>query len=276
VQAGTTTSNIASLAGQTVIDVIINGSVDPSCWTVSGPLTCVSLTTSTVNTLSVTVTTGCQSDTCTECYKLIACEPATDNNGQVYFPSITVYSNDIDFDLEDYLYKVFQFNDDSLQGFCPGKCFYLTKSTVCNPPIAFPINASYSLFDNCEECLPKCPVELNTRSVKPGFYTPGCPPDYTVKTSCMYAEQVYDEMVAVRYGITICCDHDIDKWDIKKQLLDLKSLFDECLCASAVCPTCVAPCNVEASVLIYVEDIIPPPPAPPCYPPSNPILIQLT
>lgn len=272
-QFGTDSANVQSLVNETISNVIINGEVNSSCWTVNGPITCSQESVSDVNTLSAVVRNGCNDPFCTDCYKLVACQPEIDSNGQQYFPSIVVYSNTPGFDLEDYLYQVFVFNDD-IQGICPGKCFFLTKSSTCNtPPVAFP--ASYSVYDSCEDCIPKCPVELNTRSVKPGFYTPGCPPDYTVKTSCMYAEQVYDEMVAIRYGINICCDHDVDKWDIKKQLLDLKALYDECLCASAICPVCVEPCNVEASISIYVEEPIVPP-VDPCNPPSDPIFIDLS
>lgn len=271
-QFGTDSANVQSFLNETISNVIIDGQVDPSCWTVEGPITCSQETLSDVNTLSAVLRNSCNDPFCSECYKLIACQPEIDSNGQQYFPSIIVYSNTPGFDLDDYLYQVFVFNDD-IQGICPGKCFFLTKSSVCDtPPVAFP--TSYSLYDNCEDCVPKCPVELNTRSVKPGFYTPGCPPDYTVKTSCMYAEQVYDEMVAIRYGINICCDHDIDRWDIKKQLLDLKALYDECLCVSAICPVCVEPCNVEATISIYETTSLDPP-VDPCNPPSVPIIIDL-
>ncbi len=269
---GTDTANVSSLVGETVSNVIIDGEVDSSCWTVDGPITCSQEILSDVNTLSVVTRNGCTDPFCVDCYKLIACQPEIGQDGQSYFPSVIVYSNTPGFDLEDYLFQVFTFNND-IQGICPGKCFYLTKSSSCNtPPVAFP--TSYSIYDNCEDCIPQCPVELNTRSVKPGFYTPGCPPDYTVKTSCMYAEQVYDEMVAIRYGITICCDHDIDRWDIKKQLLDLKALYDECLCVSAICPVCVEPCNLEVNLSIYIPVTLDPP-VDPCNPPSGPIVIDL-
>ena len=270
VNVNANTANIASLLGQTVSGITIDGDTSRSCWTVQGPIQCVNEQLSDVNTLSAVTRSGCDDDECNYCYKLIACQPEVGQNGQTYFPSVVVYSNS--FDLEDYLYKVFTFSDD-IQGICPGKCFYLTKSLVCETtPVVFP--SSYSLYDSCEECLPKCPVELNTRSVKPGFYTPGCPPDYTVKTSCMYAEQVYDEMVSIRYGINICCDHDIDRWDIKKQLLDLKALYDECLCVSAICPVCVEPCNVEATISVYeVTPLVPP--VDPCNTPSGPVIITL-
>lgn len=82
-------------------------------------------------------------------------------------------------------------------------------------------------FLTCEECNPPViPTGLRTRSVKPGYDTPGCPPEYTEKVSCTFAEQVFDEVAILRYGIKICCDHDVDKWDLKKSILDLKATYD--------------------------------------------------
>ncbi len=82
-------------------------------------------------------------------------------------------------------------------------------------------------FLNCADCNPPViPTGLKTRSVKPGYDTPGCHPEYTEKVSCTFAEQVFDEVAVLRYGIKICCDHDIDKWDLKKSILDLKAIYD--------------------------------------------------
>lgn len=91
----------------------------------------------------------------------------------------------------------------------------------------------------CQECIdnlpgppvPPTPVfELHPRSVKPGYNTPACDPAYTEKVLCNYAEQAFDEMAKARYGIKICCEHDFDYWDLKKQILELKAQYDESLC----------------------------------------------
>ncbi len=88
----------------------------------------------------------------------------------------------------------------------------------------------------CEACLPiepdPIPFVLNQRKVKPGYDTLGCSPEYTENILCNYSETLYDEMVKTRYGITICCDKDkdLDYWDIKKQLLDLKAIFSDTAC----------------------------------------------
>ena len=55
-------------------------------------------------------------------------------------------------------------------------------------------------------------------------------------------------MVVVRYGITICCDLDLDSLDIKKQELDLRTIFDPNLCETIV-PECIT-CNDDCPPII--------------------------
>jgi len=74
--------------------------------------------------------------------------------------------------------------------------------------------------------VPPIPRELKKRSVKPGYDTPACSPEYYYRVTCGYATAVYDEMVKARYGVTICCDRDINYWDVKKELLDLQAILD--------------------------------------------------
>ena len=85
-------------------------------------------------------------------------------------------------------------------------------------------------YETCLECLPivplYVPINLIKRKVKPGYDTPGCSTEYTERISCKFAEQVYDEMVKKRYGITVCCEYDINYWSIKKQILNLKGIYD--------------------------------------------------
>jgi len=103
-------------------------------------------------------------------------------------------------------------------------------------------------FANCVDCLPPVlPIpkeELILRSVKPGYNTPGCSPEYTEKINCNFAEAVYDHMAVARYGIDICCDLDLNILDIKKQELDLRAIFNPELCKTVVpeCTTCDDDC----------------------------------
>ena len=83
----------------------------------------------------------------------------------------------------------------------------------------------------CDACLPPPPpvvqpLLLNTRPVSPGYTTPGCSPEYTEKVNTNFSDQVYAQMLSVRYGLTVCCQEDLQYWEIKKQLLDFKAIND--------------------------------------------------
>jgi hypothetical protein len=71
-----------------------------------------------------------------------------------------------------------------------------------------------------------CPIVIpRLRSVKPGYDTPGCPADYFERISCRFAEALYKDVLKDRYGITTnCSSEEFDKWDIKKELLNLAAI----------------------------------------------------
>lgn len=192
---------------------------------------------SCANSVSVVITdvftSGC-AECAASCFLLINCEDNTDT-------ILTPYSG-----LSDYLGEYIKL------GSCPEKCYFVTTAPVSCPAS----DDTYEIIDSfatCSECIgltSSTVYELNPRRIKPGFYTPGCPPEYTVKVNCRFSEQYYDRMLLKRYGISVCCDDETDKWTIKKQLLDLKSIYDETLCVSSVIP-CNPPCNVTGSVIYY-------------------------
>ena len=112
---------------------------------------------------------------------------------------------------------------------CGDTCWEV--SIVYSYPILAPLlSVVTEEYQTCLECLPivplYIPINLIKRKVKPGYDTPGCSTEYTERISCKFAEQVYDEMVKKRYGITICCEYDINYWSIKKQILNLKGIYD--------------------------------------------------
>jgi len=120
------------------------------------------------------------------------------------------------------------------------------------------------VYNTCAQCLPFIPpppVDLHPRRVKPGYYTAGCPPDYTERVNCAFAEGVYDTMLVKRYGITPCCGDDLEKWDIKKQLLDLRAIYDPALCKSTF-SVCCPPTCLTAEVQVFTPIMV-------CDPPSN-------
>lgn len=121
-------------------------------------------------------------------------------------------------------------------------CWEVSQLTNCTGTVC--ADSVVTSFNTCLECLPPVlPIpkeELQLRSVKPGYNTPGCSPQYTEKINCNFAEAAYDQMAVTRYGIQVCCDLDLDNLDIKKQELDLRAIFDPELCKTIVpeCTTC--------------------------------------
>lgn len=145
---------------------------------------------------------------------------------------------------------------------CPNTCWQVLQSDTCTPAKCIP--PVVEVFVTCIDCLPPVPVippkSLNPRRIKPGYYTAGCSPEYTEKISCSFAEQMYNIMLIKRYGLKICCEIDQIKWEIKKQLLDFKAIYDPelCKCSLASClpPKCI---TVEVNVFTPFR----------CIPPAN-------
>jgi len=128
-----------------------------------------------------------------------------------------------------------------------------TNSVIGDPIGTITINniTTELVFNTCDECDPPIipiPVEiLKLRTVKPGYNTPGCSPEYTEKINCNFAEAVFEQMSIVKYGINICCDSDIDLLDIKKQELDLRAIFDPELCKT-ICPPILCTDNCDCPI----------------------------
>jgi hypothetical protein len=118
----------------------------------------------------------------------------------------------------------------------------ITLTTTCSVDLDF--------VQACTDCLPPLPpapvFDLHLRRIKPGYFsTNSCiTTEYMERVNCNFAKQVYDDMLIRRYGITVCCDHDVNSWDIKKQVLDLELLGDPSLCKSTIC-YCLAPCLID-------------------------------
>lgn len=159
---------------------------------------------------------------------------------------------------------------------CPGTCWSVNIAPDCTGAVAVTVNAN---FADCVSCLPPVPQptlpSLQPRRIKPGYDTPGCSPEYTEKVNCRFGEAMYNDMLVKRYGITPCCREDDQKWIIKKQLLDLKVLYDPSLCVNTFdicCPPCAvvatievfnpvqcpAPTNVTGSIQLPADDCPPP------------------
>lgn len=126
------------------------------------------------------------------------------------------------------------------------------KPKICTEPTCSTYTDPQDLdfTQACTDCLPPLPPEpvldLHLRRIKPGYFSPNSciTTEYMDRINCNFAKQVYDAMLIKRYGITVCCDHDVDAWDIKKQGLDFELLTDPNLCKSTLC-VCPAPCLVD-------------------------------
>lgn len=105
---------------------------------------------------------------------------------------------------------------------------------------------------------PQPPVEIGVackitpRLGEPGFSTKNCDPDKVIDIKCKYADSVYALFKRIRYGIETCCEFDLDKIDIKNQLIDLGALYDPDLCISGE-PVpygcCLQPCSATTTVI---------------------------
>jgi hypothetical protein len=204
-------------------------------------------------------------DTCQDCdpkcFMLVDC---LDVNNYIL-------SNDLN--LEQYLGLIVTLQD------CPDTCWQVLPATNCDGAVCTPI--VITSFPDCQSCLPPPPpvppLDLHPRRVKPGYYTPGCSPGYTENVNCNFGDQMYNEMLIARYGLTICCDEERVKWSIKKELLELRAIFDPSLCKCFL-NSCCPPTCVDAIIQAFNPMACPPPEdvlalisliPPPCIPPSQ-------
>jgi len=141
-----------------------------------------------------------------------------------------------------YVGQVIKIND------CSDTCWMVEHATTCTGAVPVTVVSAHT---NCYTCLPivvQPTLVLKNRRVKPGYNTPGCPPEFTEHVNCQYAEQIYSVVKKKRYGISGCCEEDVIKWTIKKQLLELNALYDPDACCP---PKCCAPTCPEAKIIIF-------------------------
>jgi len=176
------------------------------------------------------------------CYKLTNCLTG----------DVTIANDEI---LEDYVGSIIEVVVDPNTTLC-----LLVERIPCLNQTITPLPGTIvECHTTCEKCLPPAPVpapelEINNRTVKPGYSTKGCSPEYVDKVSCKFAEAMYQEATSIRYGIEFCCEHVINqnKWAVKKELLDLKMITDpEACCVSVV--ECCPPTNADAILRVQGE-----------------------
>jgi photosystem II stability/assembly factor-like uncharacterized protein len=167
------------------------------------------------------------------CYLLVDCLD----------PNNTIVASD---DLSAFVGSVIKLSE------CPDTCWLVSNALNCTNSVC--VSDVIATFETCIECLPPAPqpapLELHARRVKPGYYTPGCSPEYTERVNCNFGDQMYNQMLIDRYGLTICCEEERIKWSIKKELLDLKAIYDPSLCKCFL-QECCPPTCVEATLRVF-------------------------
>lgn len=119
-----------------------------------------------------------------------------------------------------------------------------------------PVPEPEGLGESCD--LTPSPARIG----EPGFTWKNCDPKEVVAVKTTFADSVYALFKRMRYGIETCCEFDLDKADIKNQLVDLGKLYDPDLCdpdqplPHGCCPP---PCNVIATLIIPLSVACPAP-----------------
>ncbi len=146
------------------------------------------------------------------CFRVIDC-----------IDSSIVYTNS---NLSAYIGQVISWNDG-----VENKCGTI-EQYICieDPQTLVPVTV-LDCYPTCVDCLPKPPepvppFEPQHRKVKPGYDTPACTTAYVDKVSCKWSEAVYQYMATERFGLEFCCETDLRKWSIKKELLDIALITD--------------------------------------------------
>jgi hypothetical protein len=171
------------------------------------------------------------------CYRLVDCEGAVE-------PIFT--NSNLSGDLTQYVGQIITIAS------CPDVCWQLEEIN-CPPSVTDTIVITNSFID-CATCLPQeeppAPFVNTNRTVKPGYDTKGCSPEYVEKISCDFSEAMFQIAASKRYGITFCCDFDPEKLSIKKQLMDLKMITDPDACKTIV-NECCPPCSLTGDILVF-------------------------
>jgi hypothetical protein len=150
---------------------------------------------------------------------------------------------------------------------CPDICWEVstTDNTIDSQPVLLD---GIENFATCEDCLPTppqpTPPVYKYKSVRPGYNTPGCSPEKYEQYMCNFSEAMYRQVMVDAYGIEPCCGDDDIKWQIKKELIELKAITDpdyNCtLTSSCDCTTstngltpCVPPVVVCHRYIVSVQ-----------------------
>lgn len=110
---------------------------------------------------------------------------------------------------------------------CPEICWQVNETDLTIGAQTVHIENTYA---TCQLCVPvppqPTPPVYKYKSVRPGYNTPGCSPEKYEEYMCNFSEAMYRHVMRDAYGIDPCCGDDDIKWQIKKELIQLKAITD--------------------------------------------------
>lgn len=197
---------------QYVGDVIILDSCPDTCWRVSE--TDVRLNSQIIHILS----------------SFSTCEACTDS-----LPTVCTTVSNHSLSPETYEYLD---GDDAVQTFVLQPETKSAKLCVKKWYQNYPETDYYATFGNCIDN--ECPtVATPKKSVTPGVNTPGCSFEKYLSINCKFADAVYNDVLTKAYGITPCCAEELDKVEIKKELLNFAAAYNnDYPCTDSGCTPC--------------------------------------
>ena len=95
--------------------------------------------------------------------------------------------------------------------------------------------------------------EVTPRIGEPGFSVKNCDPKTVIKIKNKFSDSVYAWFKRVRYGIDTCCEFDLDKIDIKHQLLELGEMNDPDACSVKCNSYLVTAIEVGSATFTYKD-----------------------
>jgi hypothetical protein len=101
-----------------------------------------------------------------------------------------------------------------------------------------PLTDFYATYGDCVNNL--CPtISTPKKTITPGVNTPGCSFEKYIRFTCNFADAVYNDVLAKAYGINPCCAEDLDKAEIKKELLNYAAAYNnDYPCTESTCKPC--------------------------------------
>ncbi len=150
---------------------------------------------------------------------------------------------------------------------CDSVCYIVTNSTTCQDSEVIEMSTSFGTCELCLEAPRKSLAPLKARMIQPNYGEGECSVEFVERVNCKFSNQVYAKLLTKKYGVNPCIDDELDKWLIKKQLLNLNLIYDPNACivppTPEMCPEVpVVPptpnvCGTPTNVVVTISDPLP-------------------